>query len=241
MVAAWAGLSVDGLEAAATDGTPLDKLWSEIAKETLTTQAREGIKGAEARMHRAADLASMATVARMFRTRESAHGPVRVHGDAARTAEVFVAPDLARSYKPMIEQAVRLAFTAQSDPMSPGVALQTAPAGGVNSRGVEQALRQYRDATGRVVLESQASYSSLFPGIEGQRAGSREASLAWILDEDWARVEFGRAPETAGGGRGAGETGRKPTQGGARPEPPGGGPPKPDGAGAVPQRAASRD
>lgn len=243
MVSAGAGLSIDGLEAAATEGTPLDKLWSGAVKETLTTQAQEGIKGAETHMHRAADLAGMGTASRMFDTQAARGGPMRIDADALRIVGVFVAPDLARSYKPMIDQATRLAFPGRSgNPAPPGLALEAASAAGVDLREVENALREYRDATGRVALESQASYSSLFPGIEGQRAGSQEARLAWALDEDSAKVTFGRPPENAGGGgAGAGRAAPKRPQGGADPNPPrGDAGPNPPGGGAGPKPGGDR-
>ena len=45
-----------------------------------------------------------------------------------------------------------------------------------------------------MVLDSLASYSSVFPGIEGQRAQSQEARVARILDPGRAKVVYGGPP-----------------------------------------------
>lgn len=70
------------------------------------------------------------------------------------------------------------------------VSLEAVSSSNVDWKKVKSDLREYKAAAGNVSLDSLASYSSVFPGIEGQRAQTGEVRIARILDPDGAKVFY---------------------------------------------------
>ena len=208
VASAGVGLSIDSVELGGTEPTLEDKLLSGTLKETLATLAEEKVGPHEDDidwLRRGAELAAMNAASRVQDTRRAAGAPMRIDEDTMRMVRVFVDPDLAKNYKGMIDKLTRLEFSKRKGNAAfTDASLEAVSSSNVDWAKVGHALRQYREATkGEVGFDSLASYSSVFPGIEGQRAQTQEAQIARILDADLAATVYGAPPEVLGhaGGR----------------------------------------
>ena len=104
--------------------------------------------------------------------------------------ELFITPDSVRSLKVALENVTDLDFPRRDASLS----LEVVSNKDIDRAKVETALRPYV-RNGRPRLDSLASYSSLFPGIGGQRAQTEQASIARALSPAWASVQYGAPPE----------------------------------------------
>ena len=215
-VAAAVGWSIDGVGLGGTQPTLIDKLSSSALKETLTQWAEEKIARPEdgMKLQRAAKLAAMSAASQVRATNRVPGEPMRIDGETMRMVDAFVTQDLVQSYRNTIDRGTRLEFPKQTErPAPPRVSLETVWSKSTDWTKVENALRHYRTATGSVPVDSLASYSSVFPGIEGQRAQSQEAQVTRALDAERAKVNYGKPPEIQAG---AAADGADPVTGGGR-------------------------
>ena len=246
------GEVIDSLELGPGETTGVDTaLLHELAKEGISMGTKEVTRrGADAQ--RAVELAVMGAIFEVERG-----GRMRVGPENMRSVDAFVGPDLVQQYREAIDSVTALDFTQDiGERLAPRVALGVVRASGVDLKAVEKALRQLLEQNGRVDYGVLASYASLFPGIEGQRALSDEAHMARLLDPQGAKLSYGEPPEVEGGtdggwggesgggsgggpGGGAGGTFGPTTGGGSGPRP--GGAPGPKTIGAVEITPAARD
>lgn len=195
---AGVGLLIDNVGFGGVEPTLTKELLSGAFKETLGKLAEEEVRRPEVvkRLRRSAELAAMDAA---LRVRDAK----RAVGEPMGMVKVFIDPDLARSFKRTIDQATRLEFLNRDVPQAQAsVSLEAVSSSNVDWDKDKNALRQYKAATGNVNLDSStaplASYSSVFPGIEGQRAQTEEARIARVLDPDGAKVLYGGPPDTVG-------------------------------------------
>ena len=193
--AAGVGLSIDSVELGGTEPALEDKLLKMFGKSAVEVEEVRRSGDVE-RLRRAAELAAMGAASRVRDARRVVGESVRIDGDMMRIVEIFVDPDLTQSYKGVIDQVTRLKFSKlKGNPAPVSVSLEAVSSGNVDWGKVESTLRQYGKKTGNLLLDSLASYSSVFPGIEGQRAQTEEARVARILDAERAKVMYGGPPE----------------------------------------------
>lgn len=178
--AAALGLGVDGVDSVGEAESTLGK---RLFSGTLAGLASDLAK----QLHRSTELAAMNEVSRVREATGRAPEPMGA-------VEVFITPDLARGLKGIAEDVTSLEFPMQ-DRTHPGFSLESVPRSNVDWDGVETALRQYTKGTDNLGVESLASYSSLFPGIEGQRAQTDAARVARVLNPDGASVIYGAPSE----------------------------------------------
>lgn len=151
----------------------------------------------EEKVRRIAKLGAMSIVSPPARDTTGGLGEsIRIDEDRMGMVDMFVHPDLARIYKELINQVMLPEFAGQrGNPAFARVSLEAAPSDGFDRSKAANALHQYREATGDMSFDSLASYSSIFPGIVGQRAQTEEARIARILDAENANAEYGKMSE----------------------------------------------
>ena len=195
--AAAVGLSIDDVGLGGTEPTLMDRLSSGTLEETLGKLVEEEVRRPEdvEPLRRAANLAAMSAASRVRYTMREVGEPMRIDGDTMGMVKEFVDSELVRNYKGMIDRVTQLEFPKRK-PTSARVSLEAvSSSSNVDWDKVESTLGQYKAAGRGVNLDSLASYSSVFPGIEGQRAQTEEARIAHILDADRAKVDYGGPPE----------------------------------------------
>lgn len=196
-VAAAVGWSINGVGLGGTQHAPLDSILSNILKEMTTQRAEDAIARSadSAGLHRAAELAALSAASRVRASRKTPRDAMRIDQETMQNVNAFVTPDLARRYEGEIDQVTKFEFPQRTEILAPPrVSLETVPSESIDWSKVRGALRSYRNDTGIGTFDSLASYSSVFPGIPGQRAQSREARVARALAADQASVSYGLPP-----------------------------------------------
>ena len=197
----------------------LDRIVAEVAKEMLATRmdasATADLTGRE-RPRRRVEIAAAGAAAAVLDTQKTVGGRLRIDDQAMRAVGMFIDPEMATRHAGVIDWVERLEFPGRrGNAPPPPVALGASLVGDIDWDSAETALRRFTDAEGRPPeLGAFSSFSSLFPGIQGQLERTDEARVARLpMYGDKVGVAMygeppNNAPSATDGGRGSATGGR---------------------------------
>ena len=166
---------------------PASKALGETLKKVLGDWGGEIIRGSDAKyLARTADL-----VAKEILVEAAKSGRI---SDAVMTSvlENSIDTRTAQKFGTVLDQAPLPEFPDARRMRGSSVALEARPDPGVDSTKIEAALRKLGSRSPPV--GALASYSSIFPGVEGQAARSLQAEVLRTLDSPRADARFGSRP-----------------------------------------------